>query len=110
VLIVEDDPMAAMDMEAIARGAGYEVQGPVNSIEAALQLIATAQPGTAVLDIALGAESCVPVAEELQRRRVPFVFVSGYSADVLPQPLRSRPFLRKPFAPEALRRILASLL
>jgi hypothetical protein len=51
----------------------------------------------AVLDVNLGGDRVYPVADALSRRNVPFVFVTGYSAGVLPCEYAERPRLCKPF-------------
>jgi hypothetical protein len=51
------------------------------------------------LDINVAGAEVFPVARELAERSIPFIFVSGYDADNLPQEWRSRPTLQKPFQP-----------
>jgi len=52
----------------------------------------------AVLDVNLGVESSEPIAEELHRLRVPFIFASGYNEGLERLTQRfNAPLLRKPF-------------
>jgi len=45
----------------------------------------------AVLDINLGGENAFAVADTLAARRIPFVFVTGYGPEILPERFRERP-------------------
>ena len=58
-----------------------------------------ATPGLdgALLDINLAGENCFPIADALAARGVPFMFLTGYGATVLPAPYRDVPCLPKPF-------------
>jgi CheY-like chemotaxis protein len=49
VLLVEDDPLLAMDVEAVLRGAGYEVLGPAGSAADALSILREETPDVAIL-------------------------------------------------------------
>lgn len=80
VLVVEDEFLIAMDLQMILELNGYDVIGPVASIAAALNLLEGEQPDVAVLDVNLRGQPVVPVAERLQRMRVPFVLASAYSS------------------------------
>ena len=51
----------------------------------------------AVLDVNLAGERIDPVAQALSRRKVPFVFVTGYGEGVLSEEFAERPRLCKPF-------------
>ena len=77
VLLVEDQMLIAMDLEAMLelRGARTITTG---SAEDALRILQALAPEVAVLDINLGIGTSIPVAEELSRRNIPFVFATGY--------------------------------
>ena len=51
----------------------------------------------ALLDLNLDGQSSAPVAEIIDKRGPPFLFISGYQANGLPEPFESRPHLNKPF-------------
>ena len=79
LLVAEDEPLLALELEESLRGLGCEVLGPVSTLEEALHLAAA--PGridAAVLDINLGGRPSFPVADHLTRRGVPVVFTTGY--------------------------------
>lgn len=51
----------------------------------------------AVVDINLRDQATYPVADELMRREIPFVFTTGYSAEALPARFRDAPRREKPY-------------
>jgi two-component system, response regulator PdtaR len=77
VLIVEDDPFVALDLEETLRREGYYVLGPAASISSALALLQHAEPDVAVLDFNLNGKEVTPVAQVLADSHVPFVMASG---------------------------------
>jgi DNA-binding response OmpR family regulator len=79
--------------------AGWQVVGPVAHLATALDAAASEGFDAAVLDVNLGGQSVYPVAEVLDARRVPFVFVTACGRDALPPSFCERPHLGKPFAP-----------
>lgn len=79
VLVAEDEPLLALEMEEVLRGLGCEVLGPAATLEEALRLAAA--PGrvdAAVLDINLAGRPSFPAADHLAGRGVPVVFATGY--------------------------------
>jgi len=70
-------------------------------------MIAARAPDFALLDVGLIRENSFAIAERLDRLKIPFVFVTGYSADVrLPAAFADRPRLLKPHSTDALRTLL----
>jgi DNA-binding LytR/AlgR family response regulator len=59
-----------------------------------------------VLDINVGGEKIYPLAEILTERKIPFVFVTGYSTDSIDSRFSHVPVLQKPIAAEALQAII----
>lgn len=106
ILVVEDEAMIAMDLEALLRQSGCEVVGPVASLREALRAVAEEALDAAVLDINLGEEKALAVADALAGSGVPFVFVTGYGPEILPVRHRGRPVTTKPYRPERLLRLL----
>ncbi|MBS7546018.1 HWE histidine kinase domain-containing protein [Ancylobacter oerskovii] len=78
VLLVEDQMIIAMDVESMMNEAGIERITTAASAADALRRLQEMTPDVAVLDVNLGSGTSAPVAEELERRGVPFVFVTGY--------------------------------
>jgi DNA-binding response OmpR family regulator len=85
ILVVEDEYMLADELQRELTRAGAVVVGPVPTVEMALDLLAReAALDGAVLDVNLGGELVYPLADALAGRKVPFIFVTGYDAQVLP--------------------------
>jgi CheY-like chemotaxis protein len=103
VLIVEDDPIIAIDFEDTILGFGVKTVRTATSVARALQIIAYRRPDFALLDVALARENTFSLAEELDALQIPYVFVTGYGADVqLPAAMGGKPRLVKPCSSEAL--------
>ncbi len=103
VLIVEDDPIIAIDFEDTILGFGVKTVRTAASVAKALDLIADRAPDFALLDVGLVHEKTFTLAERLDALRIPYVFVTGYGADVrLPAALAGKPRLPKPCCSEAL--------
>jgi CheY-like chemotaxis protein len=112
ILAVEDEAMLAMALEDMLADLGAIVLGPVSSIaKAAALLRSDSRPvHAAVLDIHLGTEFAYPVAEELTKRGVPFMFLTGYGQAGLEAPYGNVPTLVKPIDQGSLGRMLSELL
>ena len=78
ILLVEDDPLICLDLETSLEEFGAIVTA-ASSVAAAFAALAIAMPDFAVLDFELGAETSESIAEVVQARAVPFVFLSGHS-------------------------------
>jgi two-component SAPR family response regulator len=96
ILIVEDDYLIASDLADALQELGAIILGPCSSVRAALRLISETKPDTAVLDINLGQQNAYPIADALLADGMPFIFVTGYSSDVLPAQYRGIPRCQKP--------------
>ncbi|MBP1848702.1 light-regulated signal transduction histidine kinase (bacteriophytochrome) [Rhizobium halophytocola] len=98
VLLVEDQVLIAMDVEMMLSDNGINEITVANSSANALDHLKRFTPDVALLDINLGTGTSVPVAQELVRRNVPFIFATGYDdRTALPEELLSIPVVRKPY-------------
>lgn len=79
VLIVEDEPLIAVDFAMLLEMHGWRVIGPVATVIAALHLLSNETPSAGLLDVDLGGETITPVAEYLAARGTPFVLSSAYA-------------------------------
>ena len=96
VLIVEDSVLLAIELEAGLMEAGAKIVGLAADLEEA-QRMAKLDFDVAVLDANLNGLSVMPVAHELSRRRVPFIFATGYGdAGAAPEGFTA-PVVRKPY-------------
>jgi CheY-like chemotaxis protein len=107
VLIAEDNLFAAMELEKVLVDLGCEPIGPVAQLDQAMRLAQQESLDGALLDIDLRGELVFAVAEELERRRIPVIFASGYDTnDMFPDRFVQHPRLRKPFGENEIRRVL----
>jgi DNA-binding response OmpR family regulator len=110
VLVVENEFVIAMVLEQALCEAGFEVEGPVFKLSEAMELASTARLDAALLDIELDdGVTIYPVADILARRRIPFAFVSARSRDQIRADHADRPLWPKPFAPDRVAKVIASL-
>ena len=84
ILVVEDEVLLAIDMEAALQAAGAEVVGPAHGLDAAGRLLATFRVDAAVLDVDLRGEEVFPLADTLLAAGVPLVFTTGHLEVDLP--------------------------
>jgi PAS domain S-box-containing protein len=96
VLIVEDAVLLALELETGLSEAGAEVIGPAYELEEAMALL-DRPIDAAVLDANLNGQSVTPVAEALARRKVPFVFATGYGEAGGAPGGFDAPVIRKPY-------------
>lgn len=106
ILVVEDEMMVAMLMEDLLGDFGCTIVGPAGNIAAALALIGAEPIDGAMLDLNLAGHEVYPVADELARLGIPFVFVTGYGDRELRGGHNHRPRLPKPFRRLELERIM----
>ncbi|HEX3710906.1 MAG TPA: response regulator [Pseudolabrys sp.] len=109
VLVVEDEYLIRMLLEDMLDELGYEVVGAVGSIAEASTLATSGEFDAAILDVNLDGEEIYPVADILAARKTPFVFVTGYGEQSLPERYRGRPTLQKPFQADQLKSTLGIL-
>jgi DNA-binding response OmpR family regulator len=102
VLVVEDDPLTAMDLEDSLAQAGAAVVGLCQSVEEAMARAAVDDFAVAVLDFSLGSDTASPVARRLARRGVPFVLYTGKSSRDPSLAEWACPIVEKPASPRTL--------
>jgi DNA-binding response OmpR family regulator len=77
VLIVEDEPLIALDIHAALSAVGASIIAATSGAEA-LELVRMAEITVAVLDINLGDRDCSAVCRALTQRKIPFLFYTGH--------------------------------
>jgi CheY-like chemotaxis protein len=110
ILIVEDEPLIAMELEEVLTSTGFSIVGPAATVSAALRMIATEAFDAALLDANLGGQPVDEIAAALTRKNVPFVFATGHDRDGLPRSFAAAPILRKPFNPAEVAATVAEIL
>lgn len=112
ILIVEDDPMVALDLEEIVLGMA---DGPAHvalaaSVREAQRALAGPAFDAALLDIDVLDGKTFGLAAALRERGTPIAFISGSRPEELPAALRTVPFLPKPYDPAEIERTLRAKL
>ncbi len=110
VLIVEDEPLIAMDIEGTLSAHGFSVVGPAGTLEAALKLVEQGGFDAALIDANLDGEPVDELAAALIAKGIAFGFVTGYGRDSLPATLAGIPVLKKPFFSEQLLDVVGRLI
>jgi CheY-like chemotaxis protein len=110
ILLVEDEALIRMMISEMVEELGHIVVAEAGSIEAARQLAETATFDLAILDINIAGLNIQPIAEIIEKRGLPFLFVSGYGVKGLPESFRTRPILDKPCFLEQLKQEIELLL
>ena len=83
ILIVEDEPLIALEVHAAFNAAGASIISAADSKEA-LRMISLPDLSAAVVDINLGRGDCSDVCKRLAQRGIPFVFYTGHArAEIL---------------------------
>ena len=109
ILVVEDDPLIALDLKTTLERAGLVVLGPAGRLNDAMLLAENSLPVAAVLDVRLEVGTTLPLAKWLAERGVPFVFQTS-DPSLIDATYSAAFVLRKPFRPEQLIAALDALL
>jgi len=102
VLIIEDEPLIAMDLESLVEGLGHHVLGIARTHGEAVQLAHRKAPGLILADIQLadGSSGIQAVNELVREFEVPVVFITAYPERFLTGERPEPAFLiAKPFRP-----------
>ena len=110
VLVVEDEPLHAMNIEDMLTELGHFVAATATRIDKALSLAEGSEFDLAVLDINLAGSNTFQVAGILRKRGIPFIFMSGYGTDGLVDGYRKSHLLTKPFGIRELEHKITRLL
>jgi CheY-like chemotaxis protein len=106
VLIIEDEPVIAMDIAGIVESLGHEVIGVAGRQAEAVELARKHQPGLVLADVQLqdGDSGIVTVQEIMQSMDAPVIFVTGFPERLLTGDRVEPAFIvTKPFDPETLK-------
>lgn len=112
-MVVEDDFILAMDLEAILEDQGAEIRACCRTLDDALQILANGDVtiDVAILDVRIGPNPITPVAENLARRDIPFLFYTGQlPTDPVLADWSTYPIISKPTSPHLIVAAIAKLL
>jgi len=113
IMIIEDEPLIALDIEMLVSELGHGVTGVARTHAEAVALAKERPPGMVLADIQLadGSSGLEAVNEILGSFRVPVVFITAYPEKLLtgerPEPAF---LLTKPFAPEMVKGVISQAL
>ncbi len=113
VLIIEDEPLIAMDIEDIVTNLGHRVIGVGRTRSEAVKLARTMRPGIILADIQLadGSSGIDAVNDLLGELETPVIFITAFPERLL---TGSRPeptfLITKPFAPEMVKAMISQAL
>jgi len=113
VLIIEDEPIIALDIETLVQELGHSVTGIARTHKEAVALVAKKRPGLVLADIQLadGSSGLEAVAEILQNIDLPVIFITAYPERLLTGERPEPAFLiTKPFQPEAVKAAISQAL
>ncbi|OAS26459.1 hypothetical protein A5481_05235 [Methylobacterium platani] len=97
VLLVEEEPLAGLDLGDALREAGYRIAGPLTGQAAALDWIARCRPDLAVIDLPLRDGDGSRLAGTLRAQGVPFLVQAHDAREAAAcAALRAAPRLAKP--------------
>jgi PAS domain S-box-containing protein len=102
LIVIDDEPLIAMDLESILTGAGCDVVGIASTLAQARALVASAQCDAALVDVNLSGHSVEELAATLTKRGIPFAFVTGHGRDALPHGFQDAVLVPKPFGQDNL--------
>jgi CheY-like chemotaxis protein len=110
VLVVEDNPIIAMNTEALLRELGIPRVQTAGAVAPALELVESERFDLAILDLQLAdGEDSLPVAALLGAQGVPIIFATGFGENIsLPEGHGAARILKKPYSFDDLERIIRS--
>jgi CheY-like chemotaxis protein len=113
VLIIEDEPFIAMELEALIEGLGHRVIGVASTHGEAIALMKNKKPGLILSDIQLadGSSGLDAVNELLRSFEVPVIFITAYPERFLTGERPEPAFLiSKPYQPATVSALVSQAL
>ncbi len=113
VLIIEDEPLVAMDLESIVTSLGHRVSGMARTHTEAVAAVEKSRPGLVLADIQLadGSSGLQAVNEILQTDELPVIFITAFPERLLTGARPEPAFLiTKPFRVDAVKAIISQVL
>lgn len=113
VMIIEDEPIIAMDLEAILESIGHRVTGVARTEKEAIHLASLKRPSLILADIQLadGSSGIDAVNRILQNIDVPVIFITAFPERLLTGERPEPAFLiTKPFMPEMVKAVVSQAL
>ncbi|MGO9983595.1 MAG: response regulator [Rhodomicrobium sp.] len=110
ILIIEDEPMIALVLKELLIARGFQVAGVTAKLAKALAMIELGALEAAIVDANLGGVSASPAGAALEAKGLPYLVLSGYSAEQQPGAFPGAAlFMQKPFVPDLLIEALSGI-
>jgi CheY-like chemotaxis protein len=110
ILVIEDSPVVGPFTADILDDLGCEAVGPAPNIAMARELIEGEDFDAALVDVHIRGERVFGLCDMLEAKGVPFILTSGYADWQMPDKLRDRPRLQKPYTIGQVQEALSALL
>jgi CheY-like chemotaxis protein len=109
--VVEDNLIIAMNAADALRGLGADDVLIAGTVSEALAHIEVHPIALAILDVDLGGQTSIGVAERLKERDVPFLMATGYDAEqvAMESGIPASHVLSKPYSNEGIAEILSRI-
>ncbi len=96
IVILEDDYYQAHDSKHAVEEAGAQVISVTATVPDLPALMADGRIDAVLIDVNLGRGLSYDFARELRANAIPFLFLTGYDAGMLPEDLAGSPHIGKP--------------
>jgi CheY-like chemotaxis protein len=113
VVIIEDEPLIAMDLQVLVQGLGHRVVRVARTERQAIEAVRQTRPGLVLADIQLadGSSGLDAVNEILPLHSVPVIFITAFPERLLTGTKPEPTFLvRKPYTQEAVKAVISQAL
>jgi CheY-like chemotaxis protein/DNA-directed RNA polymerase specialized sigma24 family protein len=113
VLVIEDEPIIALDLEALVEGLGHRCVGNARTRDEAVAMAESTRPGLVLADIRLadGSSGLDAVNDILGSFEVPVIFITAYPESLLTGKRPEPTFLiSKPFREDTVRAVISQAL
>ena len=113
VLIIEDEPLIALDLESVVTSLGHQVVGVARTKREAVAAFKASSPGLVLADVQLadGSSGLDAVKEILETQSVPVIFITAYPEQILTGQRPEPTFLiAKPFQHELVKAVISQAL
>jgi len=109
VLVLEDEPIIGFALEDMLLSIGCAEVSLATRIPEAERIVREGRLDAAILDVNIHGTQSYPVADQLARRCVPYIFSTGYGDRAHPDRHRNIPTVTKPYGTQDIRAALATV-
>lgn len=107
IFVVEDEALIAMMLEEMLEEMGFGIAERSSTLESGMTFASEGEFDAAIVDLSLHGVSAQPIAEILEKRRIPYVISSGRST--VPDGMTPHAVVVKPYQFDDLETALRSM-